>query len=197
MKIYSTINTTNLFKRLTATLLAVTFMFAFGFAGKVQAATATRRVETSDVTGTFYSVTTTANGNTCKPFYQTQTEHHKGVASTVTVSHSSTATFSAYPTILKTVGVTYANVVLELCQELGIAQTSTVRIGPEVSYIIPASTPNGMYRVEAVFPLYKTRFYAYNYDANGPTEGLNAKIDKVPSQRDAYLRLNRYSDIIN
>ena len=54
-----------------------------------------------------------------------------------------------------------------------------------------------MYRIEAIFPQYSTRFYIYEYGANGITIKKDATIARVPSQRDAYHKWNRYSDIID
>lgn len=163
----------------------------------MQAATATRRVETSDVTGTFYSVTTTAVNTEIKPFYNTQTEHRKGIQTTISVTESASYSVEASSSIAATVGGSYLGITLDLCTELGIAQTSTVGINTSVSYTIESTVKDGMYRIEAVFPQYKTRFYIYTYGANGITVKRDKTITRVPSQRDAYLRLNRYSDIIN
>ena len=197
MKNHRITNYPHCFRRMTAALLVLTFVFTFCFSSRAQAATASRRVETSDVTGTFYSVTTTAINTVRKPFYQTQAEHRRGVETTISVSHEASLSVEASASISATVGVSYLGIISELCTELGIAQTSTVGIDSKVSYTIESPTPDGMYRIEAVFPQYKTRFYIYTYGANGITVKKDKTITKVPSQRDAYHKLNRYSDIID
>ena len=197
MKNHRITNYPHCFRRMTAALLVLIFVFTFCFSSRAQAATASRRVEKSDVTGTFYSVTTTAINTVYKPFTQTQSEHRKGVQTTISVTSSVSHSVEASTSISATISASYLGVTMALCNELGIAQTSTVGINSTVSYTISATTDDGMYRIEAVFPQYSTKFYIYEYDANGITIKKDVTIARVPSKRDAYRRLNRYSDIID
>lgn len=159
------------------------------------AAVATARISGTGKAGKFVRVTTTSTASQIKPLTDTQAQHTMGYTTTISVSSQRTKTATSSATISSTVGATYAGVSLSAATTAGVAESSSYTIGSSVSYTIDPSRSSGKYRIEIVFPSYKTNFFVYFQDGTlARTTLLDKTISTMPAKSDAYYRLNRYAN---
>ncbi len=75
--------------------------------------------------------------------------------------------------------------------EVGVAKTESHSISYTVAYTVPATTDNGKYRIEHVFPSYNLLYGSYTID--GEIKQIVNKYT-VPGKNEAYRRFTRYAN---
>lgn len=125
------------------------------------------------------------------PVYETQTQHTKGIETTVTMgtTQSTSRTYSGSLAVSFSTGFVLAE--STVTAEVGVAKTESHSISYTVAYTVPATTDNGKYRIEHVFPSYNLLYGSYTID--GEIKQIVNKYT-VPGKNEAYRRFTRYAN---
>jgi len=131
--------------------LTLMIMLSFSYATLVLAATGYASVG-SPSGGYICEINTTSLIAAVKPYYATQAEHRQGYPTNIGISYTVTNTTTSSSTFSAKVGTTYLGVTAEAAISAGVSESASLSIGASVTYSITAGTPDGRYRIEAVFP---------------------------------------------
>ncbi|SES86202.1 hypothetical protein [Anaerobranca gottschalkii] len=134
----------------------------------------------------YYRVTATTIADAILPIYESQTQHTRGITTTVSLQQTVTNGRSASSSL--SIG---GNFFLELSTQLGLTQYQSFSTTTSVAYTIDANTPTGKYRIEHVFPQSKLDYS--RWDMIELTEE-RWSISYAPVRNAAYRRLTRYSN---
>lgn len=176
--------------------LTLMIMLSFSYATPVLAATGYASVG-SPSGGYICEINTTSLIAAVKPYYATQAEHRQGYPTNIGISYTVTNTTTSSSTFSAKVGTTYLGVTAEAAISAGVSESASLSIGASVTYSITAGTPDGRYRIEAVFPQDRVTIVISAYNTSGTRVVKTAVIDRMPRPEDAYHRLMRYADAIN
>lgn len=148
----------------------------------------------SSSSGIYCRVTTDTRAAIVKPFYLTQSEHRKGISTTVGVTHTITVGCEASSSYEAKVGAEYAGISAEAGVSAGVSVSASYSIGSSVSYTIDSSVSDGRYRIEAVFPFDYVHIVVGTYSPAVNRIVVDTYIDRMPRPNDVYHRLTRYAD---
>lgn len=176
--------------------LTLMIMLSFSYATPVLAATGYASVG-SPSSGCICEINTTSTISTVKPYTATQAEHRQGRSTNIGISYTVTNTTTSSREFSSFVQGTYLVVTVQAAAKAGVSESASHSIGASVTYTIPANTPDGRYRIEAVFPQDRVSFVVSEYNTSGTRVVKTAVIDRMPRPEDAYHRLVRYADAIN
>lgn len=176
--------------------LTLMIMLSFSYATPVLAATGYASVG-SPSSGYICEINTASTISAVKPFYATQAEHRQGYPTDIGINYTATVTSTSSSTFSTKVGATYLGVTLEAAASAGVSESASHSIGANVTYTIPANTPDGRFRIEAVFPQDRVTIVISAYNTSGTRVVKTVVIDRMPRPEDTYRRLVRYADAIN
>lgn len=176
--------------------LTLMIMLSFSYATPVLAATGYASVG-SPSSGYICEINTTSTVAATKPYTATQAEHRQGYSTSIGISYTSTVTSTSSSTFSAEVGATYLGVTVKAAASAGVSESASHSIGASVTYTISANTPDGRFRIEAVFPQDRVTIVISEYNASGTRVVKTVVIDRMPRPEDAYHRLMRYADAIN
>lgn len=134
-------------------------------------------------------LTTSYTAKVVRPYYQTQTQHSKGISTSIGISSSDSKSVSIS---------TGHNVTLDACftkfqASLDVQRSATQTITTSQSWTIGSDVASGLYRIEAVFPSRRLEYKEYDKE----TFSLLYRniFEKTPKRSASYKRIYRYSDI--
>ena len=172
-------------------VLLLTFVSVFCILGESmsEAKTASRLYNSGKY---HYLVTMTTQEYKTKryPITESQAKHKKGYITTISVNNSKTTSVSASQAI--SVGCSYF---VDVSASLSLTQTASYTVGTSVSYSIPKSKATGYYRIEVVYPGYKTekQVARYNYNFSKSKVTYRGNVEYIPQNSGMYKELVHYA----
>lgn len=178
-------------KSLIALLLIVLTLMSI--TSMASAATYTYAVG-SPTMGKSVTVTTKTTSTKVKPVYESQTQHTKGIATTVTLSRSVTESYSVSASVTSTFGAEFCGMTASASVQVGCSLSQSRTVSTSQSYTVSANTASGKYRIEVVFPTIKCTVRCQKWDGR-----TNYSYDKttsfyLPKTNSSYVRFVRYAD---
>ena len=147
----------------------------------------------SPSSGIVCEVTTKVTSKAIKPYYDSQTEHRKGIPTTIGVSSGFSSSYSVSASLSATVGASYMGITASATASAGVSESVTYTTTINRSWTINENIPDGLYRVETVFPQFSTRIRIYRYTLTSTTTVVDKTI-VLADKTDSYLRLYRYAN---
>lgn len=147
----------------------------------------------SPSSGIVCEVTTKVTSKAIKPYYESQTEHNMGIPTTIGVSSGFSSSYSVSASLSATVGASYMGITASATASAGVSESVTYTTTISRSWTVPATTADGLYRIETVFPQFLTRIRIYRYTLTSTTTVVDKTI-VLADKTDSYLRLYRYAN---
>lgn len=84
---------------------------------------------------------------------------------------------------------------VDVSASLSLTQTASYTVGTSVSYSIPKSKATGYYRIEVVYPGYKTekQVARYNYNFSKSKVTYRGNVEYIPQNSGMYKELVHYA----
>lgn len=143
--------------------------------------------------GIVCEVTTTATTRVIKPYYQSQTEHRKGISTTISISQGFSRSHSVSKSLSGTIEAQYLGIALSATATAGVSDTVTYTAEVSRSWTIDAETDDGRYRIETVFPQFNAHILTYLYTLQSTTT-VTDETFVLADTTECFVRIHRYAD---
>ena len=147
----------------------------------------------SPSSGIVCEVTTTVTTRMIKPYYQSQTEHRRGISTTIGISKGFSRSHSVSKSLSGTIEAQYLGIALSATATAGVSDPVTYTETVSHSWTISADTADSMYRVEVVFPQFNAHIRTYLYTLQSTTTVTDETLI-LADTTECFVRLNRYAD---